>query len=190
MAAHFNYSERDAALLRTALELRINSPLCSSAGRLFDGFGALLGLGSHNHFEGQLPLALEAAATTFAADERALPFPVARSDKPGARLEIDWRPAVEEVLTVPAEAAADAAAFHRGLVHAMVEVARQAGAGTVALTGGCFQNALLHSLAVEKLTDAGFRVLVHQRLSPNDNSIAAGQALAALLNLTTVALPS
>jgi len=60
----------------------------------------------------------------------------------------------------------------------------------VALTGGCFQNALLHSLASEALKAAGFRVLVHRRLSPNDNSIAAGQALAVLWNLTTVTLPS
>ncbi len=72
----------------------------------------------------------------------------------------------------------------------MVEVARQAGAGTVVLTGGCFQNALLHSLASAALTEAGFRVLVHRRLSPNDNSIAAGQALAALWNLTSVSLPA
>jgi hypothetical protein len=33
-------------------------------------------------------------------------------------------------------------------------------------------------------------VLVHRQLSPNDNSIAAGQALAALWNLTTVTLPN
>jgi len=80
--------------------------------------------------------------------------------------------------------------MHRGLVQAMVAVARQAGAGTVVLTGGCFQNAMLHSLASAALKAAGFRVLVHRRLSPNDNSIAAGQALAALLNLTTVTLPA
>ncbi len=189
LAAQFNYSDRDAAILQAALKQRLNSPACSSAGRLFDGFGALLGLGTHNRFEGQLPLAVEAAASNFAADQRALPFPVTRSTTPGARLEIDWRPAVEQVLYLPADAAANAAALHRGLVQAMVEVARQAGAGTVALTGGCFQNALLHSLASAALTDAGFRVLVHRQLSPNDNSIAAGQALAALLHLTTVNLP-
>jgi hydrogenase maturation protein HypF len=79
--------------------------------------------------------------------------------------------------------------MHRGLAQAMVDTARQAGAGTVVLTGGCFQNAMLHSLAAAALKSAGFRVLTHQQLSPNDNSIAAGQALAALWNLTTVSLP-
>jgi hydrogenase maturation protein HypF len=133
---------------------------------------------------------VEAAATGAGAGSLALPFPVIRSATPGARLEVDWQPAVEQVLGKRGDAPATAAALHRGLVDAMVEVARQAGAGTVALTGGCFQNALLHALAVEALQAAGFRVLVHRRLSPNDNSIAAGQALAALWNLTTVSLPT
>ena len=190
MAAHFNYSDRDRALLNTMLEQRLNSPLCSSAGRLFDGFGALLGLGQTNNFEGQLPLAVEVAATTAVSEGHALPFPVMPADTCGARLEIDWAPAVEEVLLAKRSPAANAAALHRGLVQAMVDVARQASVGTVVLTGGCFQNALLHSLASAALEDAGFSVLVHRRLPANDNSIAAGQALAALWNLTTVTLPS
>jgi len=190
IASRLNYSDHDTALLGTILMRQVNSPLCSSAGRLFDAFAALLGLGRGNAFEGQLPLMVEAAASAAAADTRALPFPVIRPNKAGAHLEIDWQPAIECVLNSEDDAAADAAAFHRGLVQSMVEVARQAGAGTVALTGGCFQNALLHSLASDALTHAGFRVLVHRRLSPNDSSIAAGQALAALWNLTTVDLPS
>jgi hydrogenase maturation protein HypF len=191
MASRLNYSDHDTALLGTILMRQINSPLCSSAGRLFDGMGTLLRLGRENSFEGQLPMAVEAAATAeIGASTRSLPFPVIRAKTPGTRLEIDWQPAIECVLNREDEPAADAAAFHRGLVQAMVEVAQQAGAGTVVLTGGCFQNALLHSLASAALRAAGFHVLVHRRLSPNDNSIAAGQALAALWNLTSVALPS
>jgi hydrogenase maturation protein HypF len=190
MAARCHCSDRVGALLGVMLKERLNSPLCTSAGRLFDGFGVLLGLGQHNAFEGQLPLAVEAAATAAPADDDALPFPVVSACSPGAKLEVDWQPAVERVLSSPRDPAADAAALHRGLAAAMVAVARHAGVGTVALTGGCFQNALLHSLASRALRDAGFRVLVHRRLSPNDNSIAAGQALAALWNLTTVSLPA
>ena len=189
MAAHFNYSDRDAALLGIMLQQRLNAPLCTSAGRLFDGFGALLGLGQHNAFEGQLPLAVEAAAMAAADRDDALPFPVVSARSPGAYLEVDWQPAVERVLRSRSDPAADAAAMHRGLAEAMVAVAHHAGVGTVALTGGCFQNALLHSLAASALQAAGFRVLVHRQLSPNDNSIAAGQALAALWHLTTVTQP-
>ncbi len=188
-ASRLRFADHEASTLQTMLTLGLNSPRCSSAGRLFDGVGALLGLGSCNAFEGQIPLAVEAAATRAPADNRTLPLPLVTARTPGARFDLDWQPAFEEMLNPHDDPAVLAAAFHHGLALAMVDVARQAGAGTVVLTGGCFQNALLHSLASEALKAAGFRVLVHRRLSPNDNSIAAGQALAALLNLTTVSLP-
>ncbi|HTL68866.1 MAG TPA: carbamoyltransferase HypF [Lacunisphaera sp.] len=190
VATRLGVTAQDAANLHTMLERGLNSPLCSSAGRLFDGFGALLGLGARNAFEGQMPLAVEAAAARAVADDFELPFPHITARTPGATLDVDWQPALESLLESRESPAVLAAAFHRGLARAMVDVARHAGAGTVVLTGGCFQNALLHSLASEALAAAGFRVLVHRRLSPNDNSIAAGQALAALWNLTTVELPA
>ncbi len=190
IATRFGFRAHEASTLQTMLTFGVNSPRCSSAGRLFDGVGALLGLGTRNAYEGQIPLAVEAAAIRAVADGRALPFALVAPATPGARFDLDWQPAFEELLNPHDDPAVLAAAFHRGLAQAMVHVARQAGAGTVVLTGGCFQNALLHSFASEALTAAGFRVLVHRQLSPNDNSIAAGQALAALLNLTTVALPA
>ncbi len=190
IAARTGYSEYEITTLQTMLTHQLNSPLCSSAGRLFDGVGALLGLGTHKAFEGQLPLAVEAAATRAFSNNQILPFPLISARTPGARFDLDWQPAVEQLLTSRENPAELAAAFHRGLAQSMVAVARQADVGTIVLTGGCFQNALLHSLASEALISAGFRVLVHRRLSPNDNSIAAGQALAALLNLTTVTLPT
>ena len=74
----------------------------------------------------------------------------------------------------------------RQLAVALAEVARQVGAPTVGLTGGCFQNAELLTRAVDALIPTGAEVLVHRTLSPNDGSIAAGQALAALWDLTAV----
>jgi hydrogenase maturation protein HypF len=61
--------------------------------------------------------------------------------------------------------------------------------GTVALSGGCFQNVLLLDLTVAALRAAKFEVLTHRELPPNDGNIAAGQALGALWGLTSVALP-
>ena len=190
VAARFGFSPLDAANLHTMVTRGLNSPVCTSAGRLFDGAGALLGLGERNSFEGQMPIAVEAAATRAGRHRQALPFAVHLATTPGARFEIDWQPAIERLLQPADNPDELAAAFHRGLANAIVGIALQAGVGTVALTGGCFQNALLHSLTHAALTAAGFKVLVHHQLSPNDNSIAAGQALAALLNLTTVQLPT
>ncbi|MDP1581307.1 MAG: carbamoyltransferase HypF [Candidatus Didemnitutus sp.] len=189
-AERLRFNTREQSVLHEMLAQGLNSPRCSSGGRLFDGVSALLNLCSRNQYEGQAPLTLEAAATRAPAASDVLPFEVGLADSPGAVLDLDWRPAIREILTRIQGPDELAAAFHRGLAQAMVATARHAGVGTVALTGGCFQNALLHALAATALRDAGFHVLTHRQLSPNDNSIAAGQALGALWGLTSVSLPS
>lgn len=189
VAARLGVGDSDATVLGEMIARGVNSPLCSSGGRLFDGVSSLLGLCARNAFEGQAPLVLEAAATHAAPSRRALPFDVVPAAEPGAVFDVDWRPAVSELLgssRAPDELAAE---FHRGLANAIAYVALKAGVGTVALTGGCFQNALLHELASGALRRVGLKVLVHRQLSPNDNSIAAGQALGALWGLTDVVLP-
>ncbi len=189
LARRFGFSDGEAVNLRAMLAGGINSPLCSSAGRLFDAVGALLGLGTVNSFEGQMPLAVEAAAWHAHTAGNELRLELQAAVGGGAVWSIDWAPMVLALLQHPTDAAAQSAAFHRGLAHMIADVARAAGAGTVALSGGCFQNALLHDLTGQALRTAGHRVLTHRELSPNDGSIAAGQALGALWNLTNVVLP-
>jgi hydrogenase maturation protein HypF len=172
------------------MDQEINSPVCTSAGRLFDGFGALLGLGTRNSHEGQIPLAVEAAAFGASPDGELLPFPVGPAVE-GAAWEIDWSPALAPLLeNPPHDPAPLAAAFHRGLADAITAVCRLAGVGSVVLSGGCFQNALLRHFAEIGLTNAGFKVLAPRELPSHDGAIAAGQALGALWNLTTVESPA
>lgn len=189
LGERLGFTETDVVTMRAMLTQGLNSPVCSSAGRLFDAAGALLGVGMRNAFEGQVPLAVEALAMGGLGDGSVMTFAVRDVLGGGVVKEIDWQPALAELLAGEGDVAAKAAAFHRGLADAIVEVARAAGVGTVALTGGCFQNALLHDLVREELKRGGFRVLVHRELSPNDGSIAAGQALGVLWNLTDVLLP-
>jgi len=190
LAEDFGFKAGEIEVLRSMLAQQINSPLCSSAGRLFDAAAVCLGFGCGNKFEGQLPLALEAAAMSGLGSGGEMAFPLRAVRGGGAVQEIDWQSALGELQCSGVDASAKAAAFHRGLARSIVDVATAAGVGTVALTGGCFQNALLHDLTRAALERAGFRVLVHRQLPPNDGNLAAGQALGVLLNLTDVQLPS
>jgi hydrogenase maturation protein HypF len=193
LAGRLGFSDADAALLKAMLDRHLLSPLASSAGRLFDAVGALLGLGFRNHFEGQVPLALESAAARSSSSAPALPFPLRRLPSgAGATSELDWQPLVAALETgriAGRDPCSLAASFHRSLARGIAAVAREAGAGVVALGGGCFQNALLLELATAELEEAGFEVLAPRELPPNDGAIAAGQALGALWNLTTVQVP-
>ena len=110
----------------------LNSPITTSAGRLFDAVGALIGLDGLNRFEGQTPLAVEACAAR-SRSRRALPLPLRPVPVGGGAVwELDWQPLIEEIQRGRSrgETSADlSSGFHRALAAGIVAAARQAGAG-------------------------------------------------------------
>ncbi|MCC6630009.1 MAG: carbamoyltransferase HypF [Chloroflexi bacterium] len=172
------FTPRERTVLATMLARGASAPLTTSAGRLFDAVAALVGLRQRARFEGQAAMLLEQAAVESGA---APAYPVALAvDGPGP-LVVDWGPLVLAVVAdvrAGMPASRIAARFHATLAEAIGLVAERVGLARVALTGGCFQNALLLELAVARLRRAGFRPYWHQRVPPNDGGIALGQAVA------------
>jgi len=112
------------------------------------------------------------------AVEEAYPFPL--SDATPAMA--DWEPLVRAVLEdrrAGLPVAVIAAKFHNALADLAVDVARRANGSQIALTGGCFQNALLTVRVRERLLAAGYNVYIHQEIPPGDGGIALGQVLVA-----------
>ena len=180
-------------LLAQMLRRRLNAPVTTSAGRLFDGVAALLGLRARVSYEGEAALALEFAAAPHVSDaypiELAAPRP-ARGDEAQAApaaadcpaLQIDWAPTLQAMLADlrrGTDRGIIAAQFHQALVGAIVAVAAQVNVSRVALTGGCFQNRLLTEESVRALRRAGFEVLLHRQAPPNDGGISLGQVAVA-----------
>jgi hydrogenase maturation protein HypF len=90
-----------------------------------------------------------------------------------------------------------AASFHETIVAASVDLVGRAsgatGCRTIALGGGCFQNARLLSSLRNALQREGFTVLTPRQLSPNDGCVSVGQAAVAaaiLSGMTSAASPS
>jgi hydrogenase maturation protein HypF len=169
-------SEQEKLLLRQMLEKKINAPLTSSAGRLFDAVAALTGLRQRASFEGQAAMELEFARREGVRD--AYSFVV----KDGTPMVVDWEPAIRELLSDVGkreDVGAIAAKFHNGLIEAAVDVAEKVGERKIVLSGGCFQNRYLTERAVERLREEKFHPYWHQRIPPNDGGIALGQAVAA-----------
>jgi hydrogenase maturation protein HypF len=162
----------------------INSPLTSSAGRLFDAAAAILGVRDAINYEGQAAVELEQLAETLTpAEAEAYPATLETGEGPFTIRGSDLLHAVIEDRTGGVPAPVIAARFHHG-VAALIEAGcvlmrERYDLGTVALSGGVFQNLLLLNATVARLEARGFRVLLHSRVPCNDGGISLGQALIA-----------
>lgn len=163
-----------------AAEKRINTPLTSSAGRLFDAASALLGIRSSIHYEGQAAVELELAAGNRTGG--LLPFAI-REEDPG---QLDFLPtfaAMSELLERGDDPADLAASFHNTVAAAIVSTVRQIKKETalrkVALSGGVFQNLRLLTAVEQQLKAEQFAVYRHCRVPTNDGGLSLGQAVVA-----------
>ncbi len=170
---------------------RLNAPLASSIGRLFDAAAAILGVCSVSRYEGEAAMRLEALAGGRLAD--ALPFPATvNSDGVWVLDPVPLLVALGERRATGADTAELAAQFHESVAAATdalaARLADEAGLRSVALGGGCFQNARLLVSVRTRLEARGLRVLVPRQLSPNDGAVSYGQAAvaAALLHQETL----
>jgi hydrogenase maturation protein HypF len=155
---------------------------CTSVGRLFDGFGCLILGSTHNRYEGEVPMCIEAASSSTPT-----PFPPAAflnvlSPGPGEpRFWVDWRPWVRFVLERKGEEPPEdlAAGFHEALADVGLEglskVKAEVGDLPVAAGGGCFQNARLIAGMRQRVPG----ILLARELPPNDGGLSYGQVLVA-----------
>jgi hydrogenase maturation protein HypF len=174
--------------LAAMLSRGLQSPSTTSAGRLIDGVAALLGLHPRTSFEGQAAMALEHLSDPAVGD--AYPLELRRPPAPAGHeapaIVLDWGPMIEAILEDARRGTARgaiAARFHNALVDGIAAVAREVGERRVALSGGCFQNRLLLERVVARLEAAGFTVLLHRQVPPNDGGLSLGQVAVAAARL-------
>ncbi len=175
-------------LAEQQIDARVNAPLASSMGRLFDAAAAILGIRQVAGYEGQAAMELEALAGRRIAAE--YPMPIEDDGQGGwilnpvpllTRLAIRRHRGVD-----PADLAAD---FHASIARAtemlLCRAAEATGVSTVVLSGGSFQNARLLTSVRHRLERRRFRVLTARELPPNDGAISYGQAALAAMQLST-----
>jgi hydrogenase maturation protein HypF len=162
----------------------VNSPLTSSAGRLFDAAAAILDVRDAISYEGQAAIELEQLADPDEQSGYRAGLQAGRG--PGEPILADGADLIRAVCGdlaagVPRETVA--ARFHQGVAALIedccVQIRDRTGLSAVALSGGVFQNLLLLRLTVDRLEAGGFRVLLHARVPCNDGGISLGQAVVA-----------
>ena len=172
-AVHLERAGRPVPFERWSLvreTLKVNAPLSSGMGRLFDAVAALLGVRSDVTYEGQAAIELE----LLAGDERAEPYAWGFGDG-GALVAL-----VHDDLEAGRPVAQVAAAFHEAVAAATAAACAEAARPpTVVLSGGTFQNVRLLESTSRRLEGLGFHVLTHRLVPPNDGGISYGQAAVA-----------
>ena len=190
--------QKPRATLDGMMHSGIAAPKASSCGRLFDAVAAALDIcRDRQGHEAEAASRLEAIVCekTLHNEDAALAYPFTIPRLRGSGLPYIeplamWNALLGDlVLHTPVPIIA--ARFHKGLGKTIATMARQLarGAGdqprfdTVALSGGCVQNAVLFTEVARRITADGFTVLAHSRVPANDGGIALGQAVVAAAQL-------
>jgi hydrogenase maturation protein HypF len=180
-------SDETRRILRQQLARQLQTAVTTSAGRLLDACAALCGGRQSVSYEGQAAIEFEAMAMRAPLGfGRRYIIDVAETGAAEAPLQLAlddfWRRVVVD-LRQGRDRRSIALDVHSALADAIVTVARRVRDMTethaVGLTGGVFQNVLLLTLAARRLRQAGFTVLTHRCVPPNDGGLALGQAMIA-----------
>jgi hydrogenase maturation protein HypF len=173
-------TRRERDLLQRQLEVKLNCVSTSSMGRLFDVIAALAGVRQTVTYEAQAAIELETLVKH--NDNTSYHFVLPTKTHP----YFDWRPLLQAVVAdalMNLSPALIATRFHNAVANLIVEYSKvlraQSGINTVALSGGVFQNVALLQRTLFQLDAAGFEVLVHRLVPPNDGGVALGQAVVA-----------
>jgi hydrogenase maturation protein HypF len=172
--------------LDSMMEKKLNAPLASSAGRLFDAVAAALGICFEStSYEGQAAIELEAIASQAFDSEKNNAYPVDVNNSNGCTViswQSMWLALLGDLKTGVAKAVI-AARFHHGLAQAIakqvIAISTQYGVKNIVLSGGVFQNRLLLKALIEALSHQSLNVLYPHTLPANDGGLSLGQAVIA-----------
>ncbi len=176
---------KEIEIIKHQSERNLNSPLCSSMGRLFDVVAALTGVRAEIDYEGQAAIELEMKAYDDDGRAAGICYPYAIFEREGVNIvglrELLAAIASDASCGVPT--AEIAARFHNTIAQMICDMCRLLAARTgivqVALSGGVFQNRLLLNKVIPMLKACGFSALTHRQVPGNDGGISLGQAVIA-----------
>lgn len=168
-------------VLKNLIIHRINAPLTSSVGRLFDAVSALLGICKFTTYEGEAAIELETIVDEISS-------PPYKYELFGKMPNIIIKPElifVDIIKDLKNKVPVNriSARFHATIIDIVVkmcsEIRKDTGIERVALSGGVFQNMLLLHGVVRKLRNKKFKVYIPSRVPINDGGISFGQAVIA-----------
>jgi hydrogenase maturation protein HypF len=165
------------SILEQQINKRINAPLTSSMGRLFDAVASIAGVRQKVSYEAQAAIELEAMVNP---DEK-------------GKYSLDINNGIIDPNRMIRQIVADvryggsipniAARFHHTIAHLCLDISREmrdtTGINRVALSGGVWQNMVLLEETITLLKKEHFEILIHSSVPTNDGGLSLGQAIIA-----------
>ena len=168
---------KQRAIIMKLIDRGINTPLTSSAGRLFDAVASLVLSKREASFEAELPIELEKIAAKGCGDSYKF-----SSNIDGDMIILETRRLIKKIaddIGKKVEKAIISAKFHNTVAEIIVSTAsalrRKSSLNTVVLSGGVFQNRYLRKRAADLLGEHDFSVCVHSNIKTDDSGIPIGQ---------------
>ena len=181
LATHTDLCEAERTMLYHQLDKKINTPITSSIGRLFDAVSSLAGVCQRVNYEGQAAIELENLADP--EEKHLYEFDLSNG-------VINPKPVIESVISdmksgIPVNRIS--AKFHNGLASIVADICgkicKENDLMEVALSGGVWQNLTLLEKTSRLLEGNGLIVYLHNKVPANDGGLALGQALIAAYRL-------
>lgn len=180
--------EKNVRLILQMIEKGINSPMTSSAGRLFDAVAAIIDKCIYNTFEGEAAILLENIADK--NEENRYEFKIENRSN-SLLLEINFSRMINEIIadlecSVPPPIIS--ARFHNTIVEAIAQTCLSIKSfgvfepratsheRRICFSGGCFLNKILATRLKKRLEKENFAVYTHALVSTGDGGVALGQA--------------
>lgn len=168
---------KDKQTILFMMAKNINSPLTSSAGRLFDATAALLGICAFASYEAEGPIKLEAMC-----DEKVEGYYKFSVFKEGSKLVIDTDEIFSGILKDLRKGRNKriiATRFHNSMANIITtmvkRLSRHLKIKDIALSGGVFQNNFLKNKVIAGINDSGMRLFTNIQTPVNDLNISLGQ---------------
>ncbi|MCL1833458.1 MAG: carbamoyltransferase HypF [Leptospirales bacterium] len=178
----------DKSILENIRKIAYNekfSPLTSSAGRMFDAAGALLGFKREVSYEAEAAIYLEMLAMKSGSKE-VIPSTIKEENQ---FTELDASILIKELYKRKKDGAEPhdlSKIFHNSLSEGIVNIAgricSQNGIDQILLSGGVFQNRIMLGEVKKRLESIGLKVFINKRIPANDAGISAGQAIYGVYN--------
>jgi len=166
-------------IVRKQIQKKLNAPLTSSMGRLFDAVASMVGIRNQVTYEAQAAIEMEVLSKRFIAEAKPYPFEI---EDGIIRVGEMFKYIIQDVRSNQASGLIGAR-FHHTVCTMAVDVSRDVRQKTeineVALSGGVWQNQVLLDLSRAALLHENFIVYTHQQTPANDGGLALGQAVIA-----------